>query len=179
MDELVDRAIDMGYLHEGGQISLVLDTDSDEWVVSHSDTLPAHLNEHLQEKLSVTIEVSGGKDTVNSPNNVQTGQVIIPVAPEEPAYSESDYGAVEPTPQPPVRTEPEHNGGKSSYEDGQTDYGDQGGLTDDGQTDYGAPQEEENDDSSRDDTGDDGQSEYAPSDDPEDGQSGYNTEPDW
>lgn len=178
MDELVDRAIDMGYLHEGGQISLVLDTDSDEWVISHSDTLPAHLKEHLQEKLPVTIEVSGREDTDNGPNSVQTGQVIIPVLPEDHDYGESDYGEADPTPKPPVSTKPENSSGESNYDDGQTDYGDQGGLTDDGQTDYDAPQEGENDDDSRDDTEDKGPSEYAPPDDPEGDQSGYDDEPD-
>lgn len=57
VDELVDRAIDMGFLHEGGKVTLTLDAEDDEWVVSHSDSLEHHLNEHLEDKMSVTIEV--------------------------------------------------------------------------------------------------------------------------
>lgn len=59
MDELVDRAIDMGYLHEGGQISLTLDAENDEWIVDHNDMLGQHLIEHMDNIMSVTIEVDG------------------------------------------------------------------------------------------------------------------------
>lgn len=84
VDELVDRAIDMGYLHKGGQISLVLDADSEEWVTSRSDTLTTHLNKHLGEKLSVIIEVSSKKE--------QSNQVTIPIGSKNSDYGESDYG---------------------------------------------------------------------------------------
>ncbi len=161
MDELVDRAIDMGYLHEGGQISLILDADSDEWVIAHSDTLPTQLNEHLNEKLSVTIEVTDKKE--------QSNQVIIPVAPKESDYDESDYGETDQTTVPPVSSQPAEsdygnsNYDDSSYADGQTDY-DESDDTDDGQSDYG-----ESDDT------DDGQSDYDEQSDYEtdDGQSDY------
>lgn len=158
MDELVDRAIDMGYLHEGGQISLVLDADSDEWIIVHSDTLTTQLNEHLNEKLSVTIEVTDTKD--------QSNQVVIPVAPEEESdYSESDYGETEQTTAPPVSSQPsesdynDSNYGDSSYDDGQSDYGESDYAensqsdygeqsdygTDDGQSDYDAGESDYND----------------------------------
>lgn len=75
MDELVDRAIEMGYLHEGGQITLTLDADDNEWVASHSDSLTGRLNEHLADKVKVTIRVT---DT-----EAEGSQVIIPVAPGE------------------------------------------------------------------------------------------------
>lgn len=57
MDELVDRAIAMGYLHEGGKVTLTLDAEDDEWVISHTDSLSTHLNAHLADQLSVTIEI--------------------------------------------------------------------------------------------------------------------------
>lgn len=145
MDELVDRAIDMGYLHEGGQISLTLDADSNEWVITHSDTLTTHLNEHLSEKLSVTIEVIGK----NTPGH----QITIPTISSEGNYGESDYGA-EPstmaTPTPSVFPDNSYN--NSNYDDGQTDYGvpnDPEGDTlvpptpsDDGDSDYNTPDDD-------------------------------------
>lgn len=168
MDELVDRAIDMGYLHEGGQISLVLDADSDEWVIAHSDTLPTQLNEHLNEKLSVTIEVTDKKE--------QSNQVIIPVAPKESDYGESDYGETDQTTAPPASSQPAEsdydnsNYGDSSYDDGQTDY-DESDDIDDSQSDYDEQSDYETDD---------GQSDYEDSatgqSDYDDGQSEYDSE---
>lgn len=61
MDELTDRAVEMGWLHPGGQITLTLDAEDGDWVATHSDSLPAHLNEYLDETLQVTIRVDGGE----------------------------------------------------------------------------------------------------------------------
>ena len=61
MDELTDRAVEMGWLHPGGQITLTLDAEDGDWVAAHSDSLPAHLNEYLDETLQVTIRVDGGE----------------------------------------------------------------------------------------------------------------------
>lgn len=184
MDELVDRAIDMGYLHEGGQISLVLDADSDEWVVAHSDALTSHLNAHLNEKLTVTIEVTDTK--------TQNNQVFIPVAPGESSYGESDYGEIASPPQPPVSSEPaesnygESHYGDSGYDDGQTDYGDPDDDddrqseydTDGSQTDYEDPDDYDDGQSEHDsdnEANDDRQSDYFDSDD---GQSEYDSDDD-
>ena len=186
MDELVDRAIDMGYLHEGGQISLVLDADSDEWIIVHSDTLTTQLNEYLNEKLSVTIEVTDTKE--------QSNQVVIPAAPEESDYGESDYEETEQTAAPPVSSQPsesdynDSNYGNSTYDDGQSDYGksdypedsqsDYGEQsdygTDDGQSDYDVGESDYNDaqsDYDFDDIEADGTSDYQ-----DDGQSDYSSD---
>ena len=156
MDELVDRAIDMGYLHEGGKVTLTLDAQSNEWIVSHGVTLTAQLNQHLDEKLSVTIEVTNQTPPDQS--------VTIPLGPGSSGYGEEDYGkdissgsraeddGAQPEDNLPVVDSP--------YGDNQTDYG-LDDDPDDGQTDYG-------DDS----TDHDGQTEYAPAPD-EDGQSNY------
>ena len=166
MDELVDRAIDMGYLHEGGQISLVLDADSDEWVIAHSDTLTSNLNEHLNEKLSVTIEVTDKKE--------QSNQVIIPVAPEESDYGESDYRDADQPTMPPVSSQPaDSNYGDSSYDEGETDYGNQDDF-EDAQSDYGGQSDYTDSDSSQSNyASDDGQSDYAVPEASEEGQSEY------
>ncbi len=163
MDELVDLAVEMGYLHEGGQISLVLDADSDEWVIYHSDTLITNLNEHLNEKLSVTIEVTDKK--------AQSNQVIIPVTPEESDYNESDYGETDQPTTPPVSSKP----ADSNYGDiSQSDY-----ASDDSQSDYAVP--EGPDDGQSEYIIDDGQSGYEDSDysnDDKDNASDYETDDD-
>ncbi len=86
MDELVERAIDMGYLHEGGRISLVLDAESNEWVLTHIDSLTNRLDNYLSEKLTVTIEVT----SKSAPNN----KFVVPVIPDSDDYDDDDdyYG---------------------------------------------------------------------------------------
>ena len=100
VDELVDRAIDQGYLHEGGRISLALEGEDGQWVMDHSDSLSTHLNEHLTGKMSVTIEVTD--------RNHESSQVMIPITPQADHYNEMDYGEDKETPAEtePVQTEP-------------------------------------------------------------------------
>ena len=110
MDQLVDRAIEMGYLHAGGQINLTLDADDENWVVSHSDTLPEQLNTYLTDKITVDIQVESVTHTSGS-NASDYGSSD---------YGESDYSQTVDVP------------GDTEYH--QSDYD----QTDDGQTDYGA-----------------------------------------
>lgn len=164
MDELVDLAIDMGYLHEGGKITLSLDAE-EEWIVSHSDHLNDHLNEYLTDKITVIIDIEQEQTS-----GVPTGPIMIPVDPDY--YRGSDYG------------DDESNDGDSGYdspdasdsayessEDGQSDYN--YAADDDGQTDY---DDTSNDAGASEDDGaaeEDGQTDYGAMDDAEDGQSNY------
>lgn len=157
MDELADRAIDMGYLHEGGQITLTLDADDDEWIASRRSTLPARLDKHLTEKLSVTITVT---DT-NSENH----EVIIPVSPDENGYGNSNYsnppksGAGSSRKEPYVPDNNPHPAAPTIPSYGESDYG----VTDDDVTDNdrtdddddSGEDKEENDDEPDDDREDD------------------------
>ncbi len=79
VDELVDKAIDMGFLYDGGQITVTLDGRT-RWVETNSRPLTDHINRHLKEKMTVTIQVGG--ETVNTGT-----QVTIPAT----DYGESDY----------------------------------------------------------------------------------------
>ncbi|MBT9774966.1 hypothetical protein GPL15_00390 [Clostridium sp. MCC353] len=114
MDQLVDRSIDMGYLHEGGQITLTLDSKDDQWVVSRSDSLTSHLNGHLAEKLTVTVEIT---DT-----HSENRKVTIPVSPSENIYEESDYGDTD--------SSGSKAAGGTGYDGGS--FGDSGGSGDSG-----------------------------------------------
>ncbi len=62
MEELIDRAIEMDFLHEGGKITLTLDSKSNQWIVEHDVSLSSGLQEHLNEKLSVSIDVTNIKE---------------------------------------------------------------------------------------------------------------------
>ncbi|MEE0200331.1 MAG: hypothetical protein U0I51_07270 [Muricomes sp.] len=144
MSELVDRAISMGYLHEGGQIALMLDSDADEWVTGHKDKLRTHLNEHLKDKLNVTIKVSD--------KNSGSQEIFIPVEPnnknngeynksEEPPSSKSSTGKVY---------------GDSGYDDGKSDDNenddddDEKSDDDDGQNDDDEQNEDDDEEESDD-----------------------------
>lgn len=118
MDELTDRAVEMGWLHPGGQITLTLDAEDGDWVATHSDSLPAHLNEYLDETLQVTIRVDGGETggqeaaiPVGPPSTaVPTAAPTATPAPTpagDSAYGDSAYGSSE-------------SQGDSGYEDATT-----------------------------------------------------------
>lgn len=56
-DELVDRAIDMGYLTAEGQITISLESHDQLWVENHCQSISNHLQGHLQERFVVTVQV--------------------------------------------------------------------------------------------------------------------------
>lgn len=56
-DELVDRAIDMGYLTAEGQITISLESQDQLWVENHCQSISNHLQGHLQERFVVTVQV--------------------------------------------------------------------------------------------------------------------------
>ena len=61
LDELVDRAIEMEYLREGGKITLTLDSKNSDWVSERRESINTKLNRHLENKLKVDVEVTDKK----------------------------------------------------------------------------------------------------------------------
>lgn len=179
VDDLVDRAIDLGYLQDGGQISLALDAENDEWIMVHSDSLGAHLGEHLGSRISVTIDINGEVK--------QSGTIAIPAGPGTESYTEEDYAAGEDASGTPAPAEPSSSGqtsepsvpsssGDSGYDDGQTNYGGTatpaGGQSGSGNSGTSAGSQGSAD------TSGGGQSNYDNQDNSDDGQSGYQTSDD-
>ena len=119
MDELIDRAIEMGYLYEGGQITLTLDAESGEWITNKQESLGTHLNEYLTDKLSVTIEIT------NQPSENQ--EITIPVPPNNSSSNENDSGYEE-APIVPSASQPNTNS-QDDYDD--DDYGENDPSTND------------------------------------------------
>lgn len=52
--ELADRAMEMGYLKEGGQIFLTLESSHENWIAKTEDRLLTELENHLNDTVSVT-----------------------------------------------------------------------------------------------------------------------------
>ncbi len=146
-EELVDRAIDMGYLHEGGKITLTLDAEK-KWVVNHEEKLNNRLNDHLTDRIQVTINVGHSHREEDSPYT-DYDPMQIPVTPGQTTrpndgqtdygptdtssdYDDTDYGTTEPVTTQPKPTEPKPTQPKptepkptqpSDSDYGDTDYG--------------------------------------------------------
>lgn len=162
-EELVERAIDMGYLSGGETVSITVTSADADWQAREEQAA----REDLEERYGETIVIQIGP----APEEEPATEVVIPVTPPEP----------EPTPEPPPeQVDPPaapddtddrpDSGGATGYQD--TDYGpDADGITDyedtdygpysDGVTDYedrddGDDQDDDDDDGNHDDDDDDG-----------------------
>ena len=126
-DELVERAIDMGYLSDGDTITITVDSADETWRVREEAQVQEQLEDRYGE--SVVIELTPPQqETPSTPASTPTPEppveVVVPVAPQTPAVSQgdTDYGP--------------GSEGVTDYED--TDYGpDADGVTDYEDTDYG------------------------------------------
>ena len=144
--ELVERAIDMGYLSGGETVSITVTSADADWQAREEQAAREDLEERYGETIVIQIGPTDEKPPVT--------EVVIPVTPPEP----------EPTPEPPPeQTDPPvvpddtddrpGNGGATGYQD--TDYGpDADGITDYDDTDYGPNADGDTDYEDRDD-GDD------------------------
>ena len=117
-DELIDRAIEMGFLSEGGQISFSIDAPDDALIQKYGEELQTEVLKYLENQFTITVEIT----------NYQTGETestqSTQPAPETaaPAADDTDYGP--------------NNDGVTDYND--TDYGpNNDGVTDYDDTDYG------------------------------------------
>lgn len=88
-DELVDRAIEMGYLSDGDTISVTVSSEDTRWQQEEE----AQISQHLESKYGQTVIISlGPKETVLE----EDVEVTIPVSPAptdgDSGYHASDYG---------------------------------------------------------------------------------------
>lgn len=83
VDELIDRAIEHGYLYDGGKITFNFDSEHIDWVTTTEHELNDHVNEYLSDRMSVTIVIE----------SAYTQEVTIPITPSQnESYADSDYG---------------------------------------------------------------------------------------
>ena len=89
-DELIDRAVDMGYLAPGGAITIDLEAEDEDWAVQTNQALQAHLEEYLQyQNLRVTVQVG---QSVSIPVAPETTASPAPTAAPAPNPNDSGYG---------------------------------------------------------------------------------------
>lgn len=140
-DELTDRAINLGFLGDGGQVALLVSSQNAEWAESLEKDLIDELNEHLKQ-YDLTINVSVGTIETDVLDEPQSITIPIPVpepvpAPEpsaepepvQPAANDSGYGDDASDDLYDDDSAGSPSGGDSSYGDGSygdSSYGDDG-----------------------------------------------------
>ena len=158
-DELIDRAIEMGFLSEGGQISFSIDSPDEALFQKYGEELKEEVNRHLKDRFSITIEIidphTGESETTAVENPVQEESQPEPqtetgapttsqpetAAPQTSGDSDYDPGSdgvteySQPEPQPVQPAAPVYS------EEGESDYDEEN--EDEGESDY---EEDEEDD---------------------------------
>lgn len=91
-DELIDRAVDMGYLAPGGAITIDLEAEDEDWAVQTNQALQTHLEEYLQyQNLRVTVQV-GQSVSIPVEPAATAAPTAAPTAVPSPAPNDSGYG---------------------------------------------------------------------------------------
>ena len=124
-EELVERAIDMGYLSGGETVSITVTSADADWQAREEQAA----REDLEERYGETIVIQIGPASEEEP----VTEVVIPVTPPtpEPPPEQTDPPVV-----PDDTDDRPGSGGATGYQD--TDYGpDADGITDYEDTDYG------------------------------------------
>lgn len=89
-DELADRAMEMGYLKEGGQIFLTLESSHENWIAKTEDRLLTELENHLNDTIAVTVSVSSEEPASAEPTLPEAFSTGFP--------DDEDAGSVSRTP---------------------------------------------------------------------------------
>ena len=85
-DELADRAMELGYLADGGQITLTVDSGKDGWKTAAEELLLLELEVHFEHRVTVMVggrQPSAGRESQNE-------IVIAPSQPDEEDDSDDD-----------------------------------------------------------------------------------------
>ena len=130
-DELVDRAIEMGFLSEGGRVSFSIDAPDEVLFQEYGIELRTGMTEHLDGRITVTIDLltSGAGES-------GTETSVPPESSAETSAPASSSEAAEPAAVPSAPADTDYGPGN----DGVTDYSDTDyGAGSDGVTDYTPP----------------------------------------
>lgn len=119
--ELVERAIDMGYLSGGDTISITVNSADEAWRTRETQQVHRQLEERYGETIVIRL---GGPENGDTPADGRV-EVSAPAGPQQPSQSQKPYGDTDYGP----------SGGTDDYD---TDYGPNAdGITDYDDTDYG------------------------------------------
>ena len=134
-NELVERAIDMGYLSDGETVSITVSSTDADWQAREETQVRAQLEARYGEIIVIRLGSDPAPEV--TPPQADPPEVVIPVTPPAAAEDATDYGDTDYGPNA----------------DGATDYADAAGNAD---TDYGPYTDGVTDYEGRDDGSDDG-----------------------
>ena len=136
-DELVERAIEMGYLSDGDTISITVSSSDTQWQAREEEQIQTQLEERYGETIVIQISAGDAAEQQPDPGQDQT-EVVVPVAPQVPASGGSS-GQSSGTGTGAAHDDTDYDpnaDGVTDYDD--TDYGPNAdGITDYDDTDYG------------------------------------------
>ncbi len=175
-DELADRATELGYLSDGGQITLTVDSEKDDWKTAAEELLLLELEVHFEQRVTVTVD---GRQP--PAGQEPTEEIIIPSQPEEDPNKDDTDDDFDDDTQENGSHEDDDQDDDSEDDDGGDDLDtvvSASGDTEDEQDN--APPVSESDDSDDDDTqdSDDNDNPELPDDDADDGDSDDDNEND-
>lgn len=148
-DDLVDRAIELGFLEEGGRVNFSIDTPEEALFQEYGMELRQEVEDHLEGKLSVVVEVvpyvAEDVEAMAHPTSSPTATPVPTPVPTQvptpaptpvpaPVYTDTDYGPGSdgvtdyyvPPAQPVQPSGDSGYEGDSGYDGGDSGYGDSG-----------------------------------------------------
>lgn len=151
-NELVERAIDMGYLSDGETVSITVSSTDADWQAREETQVRAQLEARYGE----TIVIRLGSDPAPevTPPQADPPEIVIPVTPPAAAEDATDYGDTDYGPNADGATDyadTDHG----PYTDGGTDYEGRDDGSDDGDDDDDDSTDDDQDDWDDRDDGDD------------------------
>lgn len=148
-NELVERAIDMGYLSDGETVSITVSSTDADWQAREETQVRAQLEARYGE----TIVIRLGSDPAPEVTPPQTDppEIVIPVTPPAAAEDATDYGDTDYGPNADGATDYADAASNADtdygpYTDGVTDYEDRDDGSDDGDDDDDDSMEDDRDD---------------------------------
>ncbi len=149
-DELIKRAIDMGFLSEGGRVSFSIDTPDEVLFQEYGVELRSNVAQYLDGKMTVTIEIFNYKDSQqNLKDNNSSNSSALPSSSSSISSSSSSQSS-QPAYIPPPSSDDDYD--DTDYgpnNDGVTDYNnddDQGNTNYDDNKDKDSDDDDSNDD---------------------------------
>lgn len=77
-DELADRAVDLGYLSDGGQITLTVESDRESWKTATEELLLLELDVHFEHRIIIVTVSSDEHEVPDEPSRDEDTIIIQP-----------------------------------------------------------------------------------------------------
>lgn len=78
-DQLADRSVEMGYLEDGGRITLTVESDREKWKTATEERLLLELEVHFDYRVIVEISPSGADTSDDAVSDSMLHEIVIPV----------------------------------------------------------------------------------------------------